>query len=133
MQTHSQRGVLLVEAILSTVVMAVGLVMISRGLSTHLKALQTLEQYDTMMTLARERLIDLEAEQRAHRIDPLREGVFADPYANYRWTLTNVRIDQREEPQYEEVILTVRRTDKPSSLVQVPAVWPVKWIPEEWH
>ena len=57
----SRRGLLLVEAVLSAVVIGVGLSFITRGLASQLRALRSVEEYDTLLSLARSTLQELEA------------------------------------------------------------------------
>ncbi len=128
---RQSRGLLLIEAILAAVVIAVGLVFVSRGLSSQLEALRTVEDYDTLMTLARSRLLTLEAERTAGRVTGhLNASEFDAPYQHYHWAITTQSLGA--DTLYREVILTVRRSDGPSSVVQLSEVWPTEWVPEEW-
>ena len=57
-KSSSRRGLLLVEAVLAAVVIAVGLVFISRGLAGQLRALRTVEEYDTLLSLGHGKLLE---------------------------------------------------------------------------
>ena len=134
----SRQGLLLVEAVLSTVVIAVGLVLISRALSGQLKAVETVEQYDTLLGLAQGKLVEFENEQLVGRSLPdAHEGDFDAPYAPYHWTIkTSARDDPADEngkPLTSAVVLTVYRTDRPSAAVQLTAIWPIDWFPLAWR
>ncbi len=111
---------------------------ISRGLSNQLKALRTIDEYDTLISLAHERLLELEAE-RLWGVPPTHEraeGSFKAPYASYHWTLkATVRDDLKDadgHPMASDVMLTIQRDDRAASSMQLRAVWPSVWIPPEW-
>ena len=151
----SSRGLLLVEAVLSAVVIAVGLVFISRGLSSQLTAIRTVEEYDTLLALARRKWLELEAE-RLSRLPVAQEARTGScdgqgeegPDAAYQWTITAIRRPQLGmgsdgAPLFSEVTLTIRRTAKPrsgapvgnehrSSAVLLSAIWPSEWVPATW-
>jgi len=141
----SQQGLLLVEAVLSAVVIAVGLVFVSRSLSSELGAVRSLETSETMLALARNQLLELEAE-RVPGPPPAEEpssGVLTASEASgadstYRWAVT---ASQREDldrghdgrPLFCDVTLDIRRDDPrhPASS-SLTAIWPVEWVPSEW-
>lgn len=134
----SQQGLLLVEAVLSAIVITVGLVVISRGLGNQLKALRTMDEYDTLLSLAHERLLELEAE-RLWGPPPTHEradGLFKAPYESYHWLVkATAREDLKDaegNPIASEVLLTIQRNDRASSSLRLRAVWPSVWIPAEW-
>lgn len=129
----SQRGLLLVEAVLSAVVIATGLVFISRGLAGQLKALQTLEAYDRLLLLAHGRLTELETALLARRPTPLKEGRFEEPYAGYRWSVSAVRRqDVPGTPSASDVTLIVADAASTSPGLKLAAIWPTEWLPQEW-
>ena len=135
----SQRGLLLVEAVLAAVVIVVGLVFVSRSLSSQLRALQSVEEYDTLASLAQGKLQELEAKRLAGRSldEQDRQGTFEPPYAMYQWAVSaRVRpepSDPAGAPLAKDVILSVQRTDRPATAFQLAAVWPVPWIPDTWR
>ena len=135
----SQRGLLLVEAVLSAVVIGVGLAFISRSLSGQLKALAAVEDYETLSTLARERLTELE-DAALRGLPPPSEasGTFDEPYDSYQWEVAAVPVqgvagleDEDSNPLASEVRVTVRRRKGPSPAVQLSAVWPIEWTTPE--
>ena len=132
----SRRGLLLVEAVLSAVVIAAGLVFISRGLGSQLQALRRVEDYDTLLTLARNKLLELEGEHLARppHASAL-SGAFPAPYQDYRWAVTATPrqgphdlIDHEERPLTSDVTLTVSRSATASAALQLHAVWPSEWL-----
>lgn len=158
--SSSQRGLLLVEAGLSAVVIAVGLVFISRGLTNQLKALRTVDEYETLLSLAHGKLSELEAQRlRPGGIPPppeRPEGLFevsdeAASESTYQWRVTVVRredldVDQDGRPLFSDITLAVRRqgdlpalpagggqaSERRSSAVTLSAIWPTDWVPAEW-
>ena len=140
----SQRGLLLVEAVLSAVVIGVGLSFITRGLASQLRALHTVEEYDTLLNLARSTLQELEANgllDSRRKVPANGHGLFEQPHAQdgtlrtYAWDL---KVTSREAPEdlkdsageslTSDVVLTVQRHDRPSSTVRLTAVWPSTWM-----
>ena len=131
----SQQGFLLVEAVLSAVVIAVGLTFVSRGLSNQLRALHTVGEYDTLLSLARGKLLELEGARlfRAPSSEAQRDGVFGEPHQAYRWTVTaTLRKEENGEAPTSSVVLTVQRNQGPSSLVRLSALWPTDEVPQAW-
>ena len=126
------QGLLLVEAVLSAMVIAVGLVFISRGLSAQLKALRSLEEYDTLLSLASGKLLEFEAK----RVLPtIRAGTFGEPYGAYGWTAAATLRDGPDDPKDQEgnplvsdVLVRVQRQDGSSSSVRLHAMWPSEWL-----
>ena len=132
----SSRGLLLVEAVLSAVVIATGLIFISRGLSGQLRALRTTGEHDLLLSLASGKLLELEGDRLARdaRGAPT-AGAFPDPYTAYAWTLVAAprqgRFDLADKagaPLTSDVALTVTRHDVPSSSVTLRAIWPSAWV-----
>ena len=134
---NQAEGLLLVEAVLSAVVIAVGLVAISRGLSNQLQAIRRVEEQETLLVLAHDKLAELEAERLFHHPGPPdATGVYAAPYGAYRWTIAaSVRDDARDaagDSLMSEVTLTVRRDVERSASVRLVALWPKDWVPPQW-
>ena len=132
----SSRGLLLVEAVLSAVVIATGLVLISRGLSGQLKALRTTEAYDVLLSLASGKLLELEGDRlaRASHGAPT-EGAFPDPYADFHWAIVATSRDgpldlkdTANTPLTSDIVLTVARHGTSSSSVTLRAIWPSAWV-----
>ena len=138
----SQRGLLLVEAVLSAVVIAVGLVFISRGLGSQLKALRSLEEYDTLVSLAHGKLLELEGKRFAggHLSAKDHRGTFEEPYTAYDWTVSakDGPKDRDGKPLGRALTLTVEHHEgnstnpHRSASVHLSALWPTDWVPDEW-
>jgi len=126
--------VLLVEAVLSAVVIAVGLAFITRALGSQLKALQRVEEYAVLVELAQQAMRTKEADVQAGR-PPRggREGAFQEPYTAYQWTLSAAALDEPDlAVSASRVTLSVFRVDHPASKFSVQAVWPTSLVPPEW-
>ena len=133
---RSQRGLLLVEAVLSAVVIAAGLVFVTRGLGGQLRALEAVSSYEVLSALAHDQLGELEARVLASTpVPPLpAEGSFAAPYAVYRWSVRTAAREPDETTQelLDDVILTVWDSADTGRSVTLSAVWPVERVPEGW-
>lgn len=136
----SQRGLLLLEAVLSAVVITTGLIFISRGLGGQLRAIRSVEEYDTLLSLARGKLAEFEAMRLSDRpLPPTRQGVFTEPFQEYQWEVSGrlredeTLTDLSGTPLAYEGVLTVSRFRPPSSAVRLPVIWPSDWIPETWR
>ena len=127
----SRRGLLLVEAVLSAVVIATGLVFISRALGGQLGALRRIEEADATLTLARGKLLELESLHATGAAPTTRQGTFDSPSADYRWALeAEPRADvtrQDGSPAAAEASVTVERDNPPASAAALTAVWPASW------
>ena len=139
----SQRGLLLLEAVLSAVVIAVGLVFISRALSQQLRALGDVERHEALVALAQGKLEELEAQVRARKApQQITDVAFSEPYGQasgeYRWSLriTPLSAEEADADQtivrVSRVILTVQRSEPVTSLVTLSSLWPTAMIPQEW-
>lgn len=125
---------LLVEAVLSAVVIAVGLTFITRALGSQLKALQRVEEYAVLVDLAQRALRTMEVDVQAGK--PPRgpqEGFFGDPYQGYQWKLSAIELEDLDPPlEVSRVTLSVTRSDRPSATYSVQAVWPTSVVPAGW-
>ena len=133
----SRRGLLLVEAVLSAVVIGVGLSLITQGLSSQLRALKSIEAYDALAAAGRNRLLEWEADRLARppSADEPPAGDCPQPYQAYRWL---VKARQRVDPDTgaagtSDVTLTIQRRDAPSTALELTAVWPSDWVPGGWY
>ena len=129
----SRRGLLLVEAVLSAVVIATGLAFISRGLGGQLGAIRRVEEHDTLVSLAQGKLSELEAARLAGRaLPPDRAGDFEEPSRDYHWQIeaspSDQWLDQDGRPLATDVTVTVQRTNSPKAGVRLRAVWPADWV-----
>lgn len=134
----SRRGLLLVEAVLSAVVIAVGLVYVTRGLGGQLKAIRTIEDQEDLLAVARGRLLELEAKRLFGRpLPPDPEGTLVDPSGTYHCTMLGVLrqqpTDQAGNPVAQHVVIAVQRDDRPSTTVRHAAIWPMDWVPSGWQ
>jgi len=130
----SRRGILLVEAVLCAVVIAVGLTFITRSLSNQLKALHTLEEYATLTQLAQTVFLELERDVQASQA-PQRAptGAFDQPYSAYQWTLTAQTVtEEGAAVPLSLVRLSVNRADVTAFTVVLQAIWPSDLVPPEW-
>ncbi len=130
----SSPGFLLVEAIVSAVVIAVALSFISRGLSSQLRTLGRLEEYQTVLALAHGKMLELEGVLLpGGSLDAGLRGAFEDPYDAYQWEVTtDPRQDLLGEDDVQlasDVTLTVTHTQRASPSVRLGAVWLRKWLP----
>ena len=112
---------------------ATGLVFITRGLSTNLRTIQAVQDYDELVAMGRSRLLELETERTAGRISDLaQDGSFPAPYQVFHWSIQSRRIDPEDEHSPVAITLTVNRTDRGSSAIKLYAIWPYTWVPNEW-
>lgn len=130
----TRRGVLLVEAMLSAVVIAVGLTFITRALGSQLKALQRVEEYAILRNLAQQALRTMEVDLQAGNPprDPHDDGFFGEPYEDYQWKLSTTELkDQDPVPPLavSRVTLSVQRTEPPAATYSVQTVWPESLVP----
>ncbi len=131
----TQRGLLLVEAILCAVVIAVGLVAVTRGLSSQLSAARGIEDRDRMLALARNVLA--EQERRLWSGSPIGSGpetAFDDPDADYAWTIRAVPLESAGEGAIEvsRVEVSVKRRKGSGAPVRLWTLWPSSKVPAEW-
>ncbi len=131
----SQRGLLLVEAVLSAVVIAVGLVFISRALGGQLGAIHRLEASDARLALVRSKLLEWESLCLAGLPLQDRAGAFPEPFADYRWVLgTTPRADVTKKDgtvAAAAASITVERAEQPGSSLTLTAIWPDTWAPQQ--
>ena len=132
----ASQGVLLIEAVLAATVIAVGLVFISRGLASQLRTIRTVEEYQTLLSLAQGRLVEWEGELLVGRpLPPGLAGQFDEPYQAYQWSIaTEARDDlpdQDGRPLAGQLVLTVQRNTPPATTVTLWTVWPLEWFPSQ--
>ena len=132
---RSQQGLLLVEAVLSAVIIAVGLVFISRGLSSQLNAIRTIQEHHTLLSLAQGKLVELESEASSGRPLPTTlSGGFDEPYGEYRWSAATAARDEFKDQVgrslLSDVLVTVAHDRPPAASVQLGAIWLKDWLPQ---
>lgn len=132
------RGVLLVEAALSAVVIGVGLVFISQGLSNQLKALSSVESSAVLSSLAERCLLELDAERASGvPLSPSPMGRFASPDESYEWTLHAVPrvdvVDKAGQPLMSHVTCAVRKEGQRRPVeLRRSIIWRTSWVPATW-
>ena len=126
----SSQGLLLVEAVLSAVVIAVGLTFITRGLGGQLRALEAVEAYDKLLPLAQSKFNELEGlglKQKAIPNSEL-EGNFDAP-SGYHWQLEKKsHTVSSGAPALTDVTLMVFSEANPKRKVSLSGVWPTAWL-----
>ena len=130
---NSRQGLLLVEAVLAAVVIAVGLTLISRGLASQLKAVRTIEEQQALLSLAHGTLLGLEARLSGGGVlSSGAEGGFEAPNDPYRWSVEmgsrSDEVDAQGEPLASDVFVTVRKDAPASGAVTLGVVWPQEWL-----
>lgn len=135
---RSQQGALLVEAVISAVVIATGLVLISRNVGTQLRAAASIAASETLLDIGHDVLIEMEARQLA-TLARSGEPVELDPNGSvelgrvtYDWALS-----AREAPDAGQDLavrqVTVRaRPQDGGPVVALSAIWPASWVPDNW-
>ncbi len=124
----SNQGFLLVEAILSAIVIAVGIAFVGRGLSNQLNALRSLESYETVVALGESMLAAWEGKGLFGQL--VSEGDLPTIPDEWKRSTADGLVDKNSG----EVLakrLAVAITS-PVSLTLV-AVWPKEWFPPEWQ
>ncbi len=131
---RSQRGLLLVEAILSAIIVAVGLVFVSRALSSEVNALHVVEESATVFPLADATLRAMNGVVQSGRAPGTkRDGTFDPPNAGYRWIASAQPLETGDaQPRYGMVTLTIRRVRDDAIMTFVRALWPMEFVPTEW-
>lgn len=134
MSRRNSRGVLLVEAVLASVVIAVGLTFITRGLGSQVHAVGVMEEYDTLARLADDVMADLERSARAGQPPTTAaEGAFEAPWSAYGWTITAEALPETDpDLRLARVSVRVRRAGEASRADTVTALWPLDLVPAEW-
>ena len=134
---RDSRGLLLVEAVLAAAVIAVGLVLITRGLSGQLQALRSLEDHERLLALAHGKLLELESVRGLERsigLEP--RGRFPEPDADMAWTVTATPrsvADGEPADQLSDIRLSVTHAEMPSVSTQLSEVWRAEDVPEPWR
>jgi hypothetical protein len=120
--------------VLSAVVIAVGLVFVSRALASEVKALRTVEEAAVVAWLAQNLMRELEGQVQDGRAPSrARSGTFDAPNTGYQWALSAAPISAGgEEPSRGVVTLVIRRTGTQANVTAMRAVWPLEYIPGEW-
>ncbi|HEX9779840.1 MAG TPA: hypothetical protein VGB20_01350 [bacterium] len=131
----AKQGFLLVEAVLAAAVIALGLAVISRGLSGQLRALAALDAHEARLALARNGLLELERGIPDGQPGPAATGgAGAAPYEGYVWRVRAAQVEDLDEEAQPLSRVTVEAApagaDRP--ITRLTAVWPEGMAPEEW-
>ena len=132
LRTGCERGFLLIEAALTSVVLTVGAVSMSRGLGQMLHTLARLQQQEDLMMAAVEVLRTLEVEALADgRIRRL-AGTAGSGDHGYQWMLRHepVLTAWSVQEAWHRVELTVSRRDAPRVQTRLATCWPRTWVDE---
>lgn len=132
------QGFLLVEAVLSAVIISVGLVWVTRGFSSQLRAIQTIDASTELKNIAAQILLEVEGDLRESRSPQrLQKGVLELSGHSYAWIFTLQ--PHPDDPAIKRVILSVNSQQDSSALaassissIRLQALWPSDWIPDEW-
>ena len=127
---EDKKGLLIVEAILATVVIAVGLSWTLRSLSNQLKALRTIDSSSTFIRVADAIFMEVESDVREGRSSRLAaEGVVEDSPIFYRWSFAT---QPTADSDITQVVLTVSSAQGHLASRTLRELWPSSWIPSEW-
>ena len=144
---HSCTGFLLVEAILSAIVIATGLVMISRALNAQLVAIHAVERYDDVLPLIQRQFqewetIRIATTSTAPFVEP-RTGTWTasgDSATGIPWDVTAThREDVSATPEGQPLCSTIRLRareggeDPSDRSFILEGLWPSVWVPEQWY
>jgi hypothetical protein len=138
---------LLVEAVVSAVVIAVGLVFISRTLGSHLKVVRLLERRQAASALQAGKFIELETAAMVRETPPDARGMsFDEPYAGsgagWSWTATAVLLPEDTDEEEAQRVPTSRVTlavkaaggAEGSALTDAHSVvWPREFVELSWY
>ena len=129
------RGALLVEAVISAVVITVGLVGVSRALSAQLQGLESVEGYAVTTELAQRLAAELERPVQAG-VPPSveRSGTFESPYDAYGWQLSAEPLEAASTGVLvSRVTITIRAEEGRGAAWSVDTVWPSELVPPAWY
>jgi len=115
-----ERAFLLVEAVLTSVVLTVGAVSMSRGLGQMVQHLARLQRQDELMMAAAGILRALEVEALAEGRTTRQSGAGGSGNEEYQWAV-------RYGPAVE---LTVTRRHPPRLQTRLTTCWPRAWVGE---
>lgn len=127
-----QRGLLLVEAALAAVSIAVGLVFLTRGLSSQLRAIQRLKEQDGLQAAAHTLLAELEGSRLFGHTGPQEsDGTVEAGSSTYGWVLTAAPCealrDAQDNPLAAEVTVALQPAGRPGPSLGFWSIWPIEW------
>lgn len=107
MDSHSRRGLLLLDVLMAVVIVSVALITVAQAMGSAARAGRAAERYTEAITLAEDRLWEHALRVTVAGLDPLAdEGTFADPFVDRRWTIAR-RALELTPPTLEEVTITI--------------------------
>lgn len=131
---RSQRGALIVEAVLAAVVIAVGLAAVTQALGGQLRALRTVKDAVALSALAQATLLEMEASVQDGETPPRpAEGTFAAPHDAFSWRLAAEPLEADAGVELSRVTLSVRQAPPSGGAVTLTALWPADLVPDEWY
>lgn len=127
-----ERAFLLVEAALTSVVLTVGAVSMSRGLGQMVQHLARLQRQDELMMTAAGILRALEQEALAEGRTTRQSGTGGSGNEAYQWAVRYGPAPDAWPAQetWHRVELTVRRNDSPRLQTMLTTCWPRAWVEE---
>lgn len=129
--TRGPRGFLLAEALLTLVVVATGLVFVSRGLSTSLHAVRRLTETARLLRLTETTLRTQEMLAYTTGVAPS-TAVFASPDEAYRWALAAEPLTSPLDATMTTPLAVVRCTVHPAAgerpALSLTSLWPAEWV-----
>lgn len=125
-----RRGLLLVEAGLAAVAIAVGLVFLTRGLSSQLRAIRRLQEQSSLQAAARNLLVEQEgARVFGRRGSQETAGTVEGDAGTYAWAMTTAPCEALRNPLATEVTLALQPpTGQPGPSIGFRSIWPLDWI-----
>ena len=125
---------MLTEAIIAAVVITVGIVMISRTFSTHLRALQSMQTYDERQALAYSVLDQMEQRLISGSVATgVRNMPFGQSDSGFGWSLfVGQPIEDEMGFKLSDVRVEVASADPKIPKTILKTRWPSDRIPLEW-
>ena len=121
----SPRGFLLVEAVISAIVIGVGVAVVGRGLSNQLSALGSLEAYELAAESAASKLTELEGRT-------VFSQLISQDYQTFS-SITDGPTDETDGLLTKRMAITAEAGKSSLKSVTLIALWPEDWLPEEWR
>ncbi len=131
----TQKGLLIIEAVICAVLITTGLVAISRGLSSQLQAQKRLAEEERMLLLVRSVLTEQERLLWSGALTvTMRATAFEDPDAAYEWEIQAFPLEETlaDEVPLCRVDALVSREDGTGRKARLSTLWPTSRIPPEW-
>jgi hypothetical protein len=131
----NKKAFLLIEASLSAVVIAVGLIFISRGISNSLYSLSRIRETDAAIRVAESALIQQEMYLQVAGKLSLNEPSFKSDLEGFGVKESDEKISLSDygfgDESFRAVELAMREEKRESSLLRLWVVWPDEWFLEQ--